>query len=114
MKPKEIKTKFGSFYYYKEKRNCYVICDSEEWTLFTGYTNKELKEFIKLVKSCNTIEEWLENYEDVCWGNREEIEDIAKDYAESNDREYDQQWVDENFNIIGNTHVLFEYSEAYL
>lgn len=33
---------------------------------------------------------------------------------ESNDREIDLAWLEDNYNRIGSTFILFDYSEAYL
>ena len=68
---KKIETKFGILYYFKEKRNHYVVCDSNKGRLFFGLTKSELKEFIALVKGCEDIDDWLCGYDDVCWGTKE-------------------------------------------
>ena len=110
---KKIETKFGILYYLKEKRNHYDVCDSNKGRMFFGLTKSELKEFIALVKGCEDIDDWLCGYDDVCWGTKEKVYEYAQYYAQSNGRKFDREWVDDNYNVVGNTFMLFDYSEAY-
>ena len=111
---KEIRTSFGSLFYHKAPQdNHFHICDSEKWYLFYGFTKTELKHFIKLVKGCKTIKEWLENYDDVCWGSKQDIIDYTKDYQICNGRNFDIDWLERNYNKVGDTYIMFEYSDCW-
>lgn len=114
MKDKEIKTNFGTIYRHKIKVGHYEILDSEKRILFFNMSARDCNDVIKCMQKYKTIGEWLEQYEDVCWGTKKDIIEYTKDYQEWNDRKFDSKWLEDNWNKIGKTYILFEYSGCYI
>lgn len=113
---KKIETKHGVLYLerVKTKRNCYRLLDSEQRILWFDDTKKEALKQATLIENCNELGEWLHNFDDVCWGTKEEVKGYAKGYAKDNGHRFDKAWFEANYNRIGDTYILFEYSEAHL
>lgn len=113
---KEINLKYGTIYVQKNEKNNYNILDSQLCVLFWQLTTNQVKEKVSEMKKYNSVGEWIvgEEYEDVCWGDSYKyIRDFTKSYQEDNDRDFDESWFEDNYNLIGNTFIMFEYSEAY-
>lgn len=109
-------TKNGMLYVKYNGLGRYDLLDSEKRWLFWNFTSEEIEETIKHINEAESVGKWLENeeYEDVCWGSKQDIIDFATDYHESNGRKVSMKYIEENYNHIGNTYVLFEYSNADL
>lgn len=110
---KEIKSKFGTLYLDKEKQGGWLILDSDKYILCRFDTHQERTQELKNLNRCKHISEWLEQFDDVCWGTKQDIIDYTQDYAECNGREFDSQWLEDTYNRIGDTYIMFAYSDCY-
>ena len=113
MVTKQIETKMGTIYLYKVNDNNYMILDSVRRWIYRNLNEQQAEEKIKMLQSFNSVGEWLEDQEDVCWGSHDDILNYTRDYHECNHREFDEEWFEDNWNKIGKTYIMFEYSEAH-
>ena len=115
LKPQnEIWTCFGSLYYTETKEGRYRITDSEGTLLWYVDTTHAMIDFIDNIKKCDTLDDWLFHFDNVCWGSKENCLEIARSYQECNGRKFDENYARENINKIGNTYVLFNYDDCYV
>ena len=113
MELKELETKFGTIYVSKDKNNVFTIYDSDKIKLFFGIGIDYVRNLLRDIEKAEKISDWLEQFDDVCWGSKEDIIDFTKGYQEMNGREFDADWLEENYNRIGDTYIMFEYSECW-
>lgn len=111
---KEIKTKFGVAYIKPLHNGLYDILDSEKRILFFDCSKEEKNDFVKGMLEAENVKDWLEQFEDVCWGTKQDIMNFTNIYHKSNGRLIDKKWLEENYNRMGDTYILFEYSDCYL
>ena len=110
-----VETQHGDLYIgYGDQYYRYAIFDSDKRLLFRFETERERTNAIEQIKRADSLSNYLEKFDDVCWGSKDQIIKWTKNYHESNDREVDLEWLEDNYNRIGSTFILFEYSEAYL
>lgn len=114
---RKIETKMGIIFLgkNKDKKGGWIVFDSLERPLWYCRDKKEAKDFIATLQKYDSVKSWLETeeYGDVCWGSFGDIVDFTKDYQECNARKYDHSWLLENYNKVGKTFLMFEYSEAW-
>lgn len=113
---KVFKTKYGTLTTIKDKKHegKFEILDSVGRMLFNGCTKSFIKEQIRKLSKAKKIDNWLECFDDVCWGSKEEIKDFIKHYHDvTEDREFDEEWFEHNYNVIGDTYIFFEYSDCF-
>jgi hypothetical protein len=115
---KEIKTTCGTIYTKKTKKG-YQLLDSLKRVLIWDSPKKEIKKLINTLKLSSNIGDWLEQFDDVCWGTKEDVINYTKDYIEclnDNDMQvkFDKKWFESQYNKVGNTYILFEYSDCWI
>lgn len=117
----ELETKFGTLYICDDPRNRedLIVLDSQRRTLFRGCSRSFIKKMTEQIKKAKTIGDWLSNYEDVCWDNNKNnlitfIRSYFKyDVQHDGQIVFDKEWFESNYNKIGKTYVMFEYSECW-
>ena len=116
---KLLKTKFGDLYTINHGRNNIEVLDSEKNTLFYGCNKPFIKMMKKHIEQSNTIADWLKGFDDVCWDtNKSRLIAFVRDYVKYDmihdcDIVFDKEWFDDNYNKIGNTYIMFEYSDCW-
>jgi hypothetical protein len=117
----KINTKFGTLYIETDpqERDCLAVLDSQKHTLFNGCNEAYIEMMKEQIEKAKTIDEWLSNYDDVCWDtNKNKLIAFIRYYVKHNmihDEQivFDKEWFNDHYNKIGNTYVMFEYSDCW-
>lgn len=111
---KRIKTIYGTLEVgHSRKLKEYYLYDNITRLLARFDTKKHLKNFVEVMNAYENIGDWLENYEDVCWGTKKQIEDCTKDYCKINGRKFNKRYFEASYNKLGETYIMFGYSDCY-
>lgn len=108
----KIKTKFGNLYVRKTDEG-YEILDSKKRIMFYDQTESDVVRNIEYMERFDTIDDWLRETDDVCWGAYQDIKECAKNYCDERNYIFDFDWFKAYYNKLGNTYILFDYSDCY-
>ena len=127
LEEKQIDTRHGTLYLVKGcKLGTYRLLDSDHRILFHDNNKEWLEQQIELMNKAEHLSEYLEmNFDEVCWGSKQDCLNFAVDNIKSNlgwtidQQECDYQVeackrsFDSAYNRVGDLYILFEYASFY-